>query len=44
MSQQQCEKCVYKGPVTDTGMIWCNKKNIYVNPNQIEDCSDFKEK
>ena len=37
-----CEECIHKGPKSDSGMIWCNKKQIYIDPKDISECPDFE--
>ena len=34
--------CKYAGDDTEEGLVWCNKKNIYVSAKEKENCPDYE--
>ena len=40
----QASDCVFAGEVNDQGLIWCEKKNIYVTGKEKETCEYYKKK
>ena len=34
--------CEYAGATNSQGMIWCEKKNIYVTGKEKDTCPDYK--
>jgi hypothetical protein len=36
--------CIHAGEENSEGLIWCNKKNIYVTAKEKDTCPDYQKK
>ena len=34
--------CVHAGDENSEGLVWCNKKNIYVSAKEKDTCGDYQ--
>ncbi len=41
---QIASDCEFAGEVNAQGLIWCEKKNVYVSGKEKETCEDYKKK
>ena len=39
-----CSNCIYAGEKNSLGLLWCNKKKVYISGEEIDECKEFKNK